>query len=290
MAGFSGARGVLAVVLAGAICAPSLALAQDDDDWEFGEDAARQMTVASVRYDGGKAVVAQCEKGELKVVIVGLPAATTGSRHLTATRTDGRRDQQAWLAPVGQTAFTSTVSGRDARFLRGGGMFELHSVEGEAGTPMRAAFDLPTQNANLDRVLTACGYAVSDDRDLLQRASGIKTEWQAEHENDRPRIQSGSRSVSQPDSRSRQGSPPPPPQAPQPADTSCIVHAGEYADCRIEHAAVGAPNPNVEPMMRRLNGTHLEAVSAAANEGRVYYLGTNGGVVPLVVVERTEIR
>ena len=287
MMGCSVRHGVLAVVLAGAICSP--ALAQEEDDWEFGEDAARQLTVATVRYDAGKALVAQCEKGELKVVIVGLPAATTGSRHLNASRADGRRDSQGWFAPVGQTAFTSTTPGRDARFLRSGGMFELRSAEDEAGTPMRAGFDLPTQNANLDRVLTACGYAVTDDRDLLQRASELKTEWQVEHENDRPRRPSGSRSVSQPDSRSRQG-PPPAPQAPRPSDASCIVRAGAYADCRIEHAAVSAPSRNAESMMRRLNGTRLEAVSAAANEGRVYYLGIAGGGVPLIVVERTEIR
>ncbi len=285
MMGCSVRHGVLAVVLAGAICSP--ALAQEEDDWEFGEDAARQLTVATVRYDAGKAVVAQCEKGELKVVIVGLPAATTGSRHLNASRTDGRRDSQGWFAPVGQTTFTSTTPGRDARFLRGGGMFELRSAEDEAGTPMRAAFDLPTQNANLDRVLAACGYAVTDDRDLLQRASDLKTQWQAEHEDDRPRIQARSRSVSQP--RPRQG-PLPVPSLPRPAETSCIIRNATYSDCRIEHAPVGTPSVNADELMARLNGTRLEAVSAAANEGRVYYLGTNGGVVPLIVVERTEIR
>ena len=285
MMGCSVRRGILAVVLAGAICSP--ALAQEEDDWEFGEDAARQLTVATVRYDAGKAVVAQCEKGELKVVIVGLPAATTGSRHLNASRTDGRRDSQGWFAPVGQTAFTSTTPGRDARFLRGGGMFELRSAEDEAGTPMRAAFDLPTQNANLDRVLAACGYAVTDDRDLLQRASDLKTQWQAEHEDDRPRIQARSRSVSQP--RPRQG-PLPVPSLPRPAETSCIIRNATYSDCRIEHAPVGTPSVNADELMARLNGTRLEAVSAAANEGRVYYLGTDGGAVPLIVVERTEIR
>ena len=285
MMGCSVRHCVLAVVLAVAICSP--ALAQEEDDWEFGEDAARQLTVATVRYDAGKAVVAQCEKGELKVVIVGLPAATTGSRHLNASRTDGRRDSQGWFAPVGQTAFTSTTPGRDARFLRGGGMFELRSAEDEAGTPMRAAFDLPTQNANLDRVLAACGYAVTDDRDLLQRASDLKTQWQAEHEDDRPRIQARSRSVSQP--RPRQG-PLPVPSLPRPAETSCIIRNATYSDCRIEHAPVGTPSVNADELMARLNGTRLEAVSAAANEGRVYYLGTNGGVVPLIVVERTEIR
>lgn len=283
----SGVRGFVSVVLAGAICAPGLAAAQDDD-WEFGEDAARQMSVASVRYDGGKAVVVQCEAGALKVVIVGLPASTAPERHLDASRTDGRRDHQGWFAPVGQTAFTSTVSGRDARFLRGGGMFDLRSSEGEAGTPLRASFDLPTENANLDRVLSACGYPVTDERDLLERASpDLKTEYQAEHENDRPRIQSRSRSVSQPGSRSRQG-PPPPPSAPRPADTSCLVRAAEYVDCRVEHAPVGPQAAGPVAFLQRLNGVKLEATSASANEGRVVYLGANGGVVPLIVVERTE--
>lgn len=273
-------RVVMAAVVTGAICSP--ALAQDEDDWEFGEDAARQLAVASVRYDAGKAVVVQCEKGDLKVVIVGLPAATVGERHVNASRADGRSDVQTWFAPAGQTAFTSTVSGRDARFLRGGGLYQLRSAEGEAGTPMRAAFDLPTQNANLDRVLTACGYAVSDDRDLIARASAnLKTEWEAEHENDRPRIRSGSRSVSQPGSRSRQG-PPPPRPARRPADVSCIVRGGQYADCRIEHATGPAAATGSEAWLRRLDGTKLEAASAAANEGRVAYPGSISGLVTVV--------
>lgn len=280
MGGFGGMRGVLAVVLAGAICAPALAIAQEDDDWEFGEDAARQLSVATVRYDAGKAVVAQCEKGEFKVVIVGLPATTAASRQLDASRADGRRDRQGWFATPGQTAFTSTVSGRDARFLRGGGLFDLRSAQGEEGTPMRASFDLPTQNANLDRVLTACGYATSDARDGLERASeDLKTELEAEHENDRPRIAPRSRSVSGP--RPRTG-PPPPPPAPRPADTSCIVRDAAYADCRIEHAPVGTPAAGGDAWLRRLNGTKLERDSAATNEGRVVYPGSVSGLVTVV--------
>lgn len=288
MRGFDIRRGALLAMVAGAMSVPVAAVAQEEDDWEFGEDAARELTAATVRYDAGKAVVVQCEKGDLKVVIVGLPATTTASRRLAVSRADGRSDVQTWFAPAGQTAFTSTVSGRDARFLRGGGLYQLRSAEGEAGTPMRAAFDLPTQNANLDRVLTACGYAVSDERDLLQRASpDLKTAWEAEHENDRPRVRSGSRSVSQPNSRARQGpSPSPGPETPRQTDTNCIVRNGTYSDCRFDYAPDSRRVPNPSEIATRMNGVRLEPVSAAANEGRVEYIGVLNA--PLIVVQRYE--
>jgi hypothetical protein len=147
---------------------------------------------------------------------------------------------------------------------------------------MRAAFDLPTQNANLDRVLTACGYPVTDERDLLQRASpDLKTEWEAEHENDRPRVRSGSRSVSQPGSRSRQG-PPPAPPAPRPANVSCIVRGGEYADCRIENTLPDPAGP--QEWVDEQNGLKLERVSAAANEGRVAYTQATAALLQVVTV------
>ena len=265
-------------MVVGVICAPSLAAAQDDDDWEFGEDAARQLTVATVRYDGGKAVVVQCEKAQLKVVIVGLPATITVTRYLNVTRADGRSDRQGWFAASGQTVFTSTVAGRDARFLRGGGVFDLRSAASDAA-PVHATFDLPPQNANLDRVLTACGYAATDERDLLQRADeDLKTEFQAEHEHDKPWVQQRSRSIS--GARPRPAAPSTPP-LPRPADVSCIVRNAVYEDCRMEHS-IAATSRDGAAWLGRLNGTKLEPVSAAANEGRVVYPGSVSGLVTVV--------
>lgn len=280
---FNSTRWMVAMIMAGAVCAPSLATAQDADDWEFGEDAARQLTVATVRYDGGKAVVVQCEKSELKVAIVGLPASTTVTRHLDVTRADGRRDRQGWFATPGQTVFTSTVAGRDARFLRGGGLFDLRSAAGDAA-PVHATFDLPTQNANLDRVLAACGYAATDERDALQRVGDdLKTEWQAEHENDRPRTPTRSRSVSGRNPAPAASAAPP---LPSPADRSCVVRAGAYADCRFDHTLTGS-TPQSRVALRSLGEIKLEPVSAAANEGRAYY--PIGGVQPLILIERTTL-
>jgi hypothetical protein len=279
-----GLTGVLGagVLAAGLLCAP--AMAQETDDWELGQDALRQMTRATVQYDGGKAIVVQCQAGVLKVVLIGLPATTAPTRHLDASRADGRRDRQGWFAEPGQTAFTSTVSGRDARFLRGGGLFELRSAAGDA-TPVRASFDLPTQNANLDRVLAACGYAATDDRDAIQRTGeDLKTEWEAEHANDPPPLprMARSRSISGAARRpSRPDTPPTPPER-KPAEMSCIVRAAVFADCRFDHTT-NLP-ADAERRVERMNGVKLEPVSAAANEGRVYYPADS--TVPLVVIDR----
>jgi hypothetical protein len=258
------------------------ATVQQDDDWEFAADPARSLSVASVRYEDGKAVVVQCAPAGLRVVVVGLPATTERTRTLAATRADGRNDTQTWFAEPGATAFTASVNGRDARFLRGGGLFDLRSPAGSTA-PIHAAFDLPTQNINLDRVLTACGYAASDERDLLARTGAdLKTQWEADHAEEIARYERQAASRSPRRSRSvsgevrRQG----PPPAPQPADVSCLVRNGAYADCRFDRTL--APTPQSEATLRRLQEIKLDATSAAANEGRVGYPGGEVGLVTVI--------
>ncbi len=263
---------------------------RQDDDWEFVADPARNLSAASVRYEDGKAMVVQCAPAGLRVVLVGLPATTERERVLSATRADGRSDTQTWFAEPGATAFTASVNGRDARFLRGGGLFELRSPAGTAA-PIRAVFDLPTQNASLDRVLTACGYALTDERDALPRAGeDLKTRWQVEHADEIARAERGegrrpsgnrSRSVNG-RGHQRDEAPPPPPQ---PADRSCMVRNGAYADCRFDHT-VDSSAPQSQVTLRLLQEIKLDPASAAASEGRVYY--PFGGTAPLIMIERSE--
>jgi hypothetical protein len=259
---------------------------RQDDDWEFAADPARSLTAASVRYEDGKAVVVQCAPAGLRVVVVGLPATTERTRVLSVTRADGRSDTQTWFAEPGATAFTASVNGRDARFLRGGGLFELRSPAGSAA-PIRADFDLPTQNASLDRVLTACGYAVTDERDALPRTGeDLKTQWQVDHAEElargprRPNPLNNSRSIT--DQGRRQSRTPAAPPPPQPADLSCVVRAGALVDCRFDHPPSGAP-AQTERTLRILTETKLEQTSAAANEGRAYYPG------PLMLMGTTTV-
>ncbi|MDP2764714.1 MAG: hypothetical protein Q8O54_07745 [Brevundimonas sp.] len=148
--------------LVAALCAllsaaPTAVFAQDDD-WEFAEDPARNLTVAAVRYDGGTSLVVLCRDGVLTTVVTGLP--TADRIELQATRADGRSDTQVWLAAGQPGALLSSTPEKDARFLRGGGTYEVRTVEGQAPV-FRTSFDLPTQFANLDRVLLACESGLS---------------------------------------------------------------------------------------------------------------------------------
>lgn len=153
-------RPTLIAALCAILCAgPTAALAQDEDDWEFEEDPARNLSVAAVRYDGGSSVIVLCRDNVLTTVLTGLP--TTDRIELQATRADGRSDSQVWLAAGQPDALRSSDPETDARFLRGGGAYRVRTVDGQ--TPaFRTAFDLPAQFANLDRVLTACGLALAE--------------------------------------------------------------------------------------------------------------------------------
>ena len=162
---------VAGCAMALAVLPMSVSAQEVEDDWEFAEDAARGLTVAMVRYEGGQAIVAQCEGGVLKGALIGLPATTETHYAVQARRGDGRTDNQLWAAAPGQTAFMTDSAARSLRFMRGGGLFEIIAEPGSAA--IRATFDLPSQSANLDRVLTACGWPLEDERDVIPEVRGI---------------------------------------------------------------------------------------------------------------------
>ena len=255
-----------------ALCAifcagPSAAFAQDEDDWEFQEDTARRIAVAAVRYDAGSAIIVQCREGALKAVMAGLPASADGL-DLQATRPDGRTDLQTWSPAGAAGAYRSTVPARDIRFVRGGGAFTVQTAEGATPT-FRTVFDLPTRSANLDRVLTACGWALTDDRDQLARAGDEvrigNTDAPPRREPPRGR-------------RARAGrpdAPPPPPGVPvlPPAarQISCVVRDLKLTGCRYDHPATAAEAGGAARLLRRLEGSQMEAPEGAVTEGRVFY-------------------
>jgi len=244
--------GLLALTLALGGALPPAA-AQSDDDWEFAEDAARNLSIAAVRYENGTSVVVQCVGEELKVALVGLPATTATSRRLQASRTDGATDAQVWQS-TGQGTLASTLPGRDARFLRAGGEFTVRSVAGEAA-PVTASFTLPSQHANLDRVVTACGYAVEDERDLIPRADPDLRMQR--------RLPDGSTG----------GVPG------RSMEVSCVIKDGAYQDCRGDHVLEGQTASGARREANRWNGRRVHENDAAANEGRVAYI-----FVPLLLV------
>lgn len=230
---------------------PVTAFAQDDD-WEFQQDAARKLSVAAVRYDDGKAIIARCQDGDLKLVVVGLPEMTGSAVYLESQRADGRQDVQAWnpQSSAGPEALSSGVPARDIRFLRGGGAWVLKTRVG-AERPMRVTFDLPSQSANLDRVLTQCQRGLQDDRDAL------------------PRADTRYRSATTPSRNAKPSGPARGGQLVGVADISCIVRDLRFADCRTDYER---PQGAGQDALRHQNGRRLEGEDRNALEGAVVYV------------------
>ncbi|MBL0948996.1 hypothetical protein [Brevundimonas sp.] len=248
----------IAAAVCAVLCSTGQAAAQEDD-WEFAEDPAEELTVAAARYEGGQMIVAQCRRGGLTLVVTGLPESPQMLR-LSATRADGRAAEQIWISAGAAGAYRSTAPGREARFMRGGGAYTVRTAAG-ARTPVSATFDLPTQSANLDRVLTACGWTLEDERDLLPEATVTL---------DRPR--GGYR-------------PPPyrPPAVPE-REISCVVREMTLRDCRTDHPPY-AEEPRAISMIEYLEGKQVYALPGtdpAAAEGSVYHVIANNQVLILV--------
>src|SRR5690606_9671693 len=85
----------------------------------------------------------------------------------------------------------STEPARDARGLRNGGILPLSSPATRRRPAISSPLELPSRHANLDKVLTACGYALEDDRDHLpdvdanMRLQGVRRQPTLDHQNNR---------------------------------------------------------------------------------------------------------
>lgn len=180
-----------------ATCALGLAgtaVAQESDDWEYGEDPARAISAAVARYDSGHAFAVRCQAGELRVAIDGLSAGDQPIRQLEINRGDGRRDRLPFLK-MSDTSFLAQLPGRTARVMRGGGQIQVRAATGSPA--WRASFELPARSMSLDRVLTACDRPLTNERDALPILSvdseqwavdGSESGWRQSHPGDRPDV------------------------------------------------------------------------------------------------------
>jgi hypothetical protein len=267
---------LLTAALCAVLGAGAATAAPQDDDWEFQEDPAQHLMVAAVRYEAGAAIIVQCRAGALTAVLVGLTPSDSGLE-LRAARSDGRRDTQVWATAGAPGAFRSETAARDVRFMRGGGSYSLRTPEG-APTALRADFDLPGQSANLDRVLTGCGWALTDDRDLIARVGSEVSLSDPNASPSRRRRGSG---------RSRAGSSgrpemPPGPTAPAPAESqvSCIIRALRLTECRPDHPPAPDARSRAEGL-EWLKDRQVYAPDGAETEGRVMLL-RNGPLVTVI--------
>ena len=270
---------LIAALCAFACAAPTAAMAQDDDDWEFQHEASLNQTVAAVRYDAGVAIVAQCRDNALSLALVGMPAGV-GGLEVQARRADGRTDIQTWAPGPAPGILLSAVPARDVRFLRGGGLYSVRTVDG-AERALRTDFDLPTQSANLDRVLAACGWALTDDRDQLSRASRSEisfTDPDGPPPRERPRGR-GARAGT-PD-RPAPATPSVPVLPPAEGQISCVLREMRLTGCRADHPAAAAGGGELGRLVRRLDGSRMYPREGASPEGRVVFI-PGGGMVTVV--------
>jgi hypothetical protein len=159
----------------------------------------------------------------------------------------------------------SSVPARDIRFLRGGGLYSVRTVDG-APRALRTNFDLPTQSANLDRVLTACGWGLTDDRDQRVRAG---SEVKIEISRREPPRGRGARA-------GRPDTPPPPPSAPTAPvaerQISCVLERLKLTGCRFDHPALAAGAPSgASRILQILESLDMEAPDGVATDGQVFY-------------------
>ncbi len=259
----------LLAALSAILCAGSTAaLAQDEDDWEFQYGASLNQTIAAVRYDAGVAIVVQCRDRALSAGLIGMPAGA-GGIEAQARRGDGRTDVQTWVPGPQPGILMSTVPARDIRFMRGGGLFSIRTADGAPRT-LRTEFDLPTQSANLDRVLSACGWGLTDERDQLPRAGRAEVSFRdpdAPPPRERPRGRGA-----------RAGVPEPPPPAGPPVQQlpvaeiqiSCVLRDLRLTGCRFDLPAAAAA-PDAVRTLRRLEGEQMYALRGATPDGKVVF-------------------
>lgn len=258
--------------------------AAQDDDWEFQHDPAQNIAIAAARYDAGQMIVVQCRDGKLTAVVTGLPASAEPLR-LNAARADGRSDQQTWTAAGAAGAYRSNAPGRDVRFMKGGGLYSVQTADG-AEPSFRGAFDLPTQSANLDRVLTTCGWSTTDERDALGIAPGVSLTDPGARRPARRQRSALSRAPR------REVEPPVGAPVTPPAEqlVSCVVRDMHLKECRAEHQA-SAARPDIVRALRFYEDREVyatEGSDAAANEGKVVFLNGPQIVVTVDYIGRAD--
>lgn len=233
------------IVMAGALAAlGSTAQARQDDDWVMTADTAQHMTSAGVAYSSGVALRVQCRAGRMAVGISGLHTQPQTENRYERTLADGRVVPSYWALSNDGTTLLARDPVRVARSLKGGGSLTLNAP-GDSAHPVQVQLELPTQSTGIDKVLTECGWPLSDPRDALLSAADLVVEMPRLHPPaaaDRyPRID---------------------------IEVSCLIADGKLSACQSDRQ-----NPVNIPLgaetAQRVNGTAIQLRDPAAAEGRV---------------------
>lgn len=248
-------RLIISLCLSATLVAGS-AVAQDGaggSDWDYAEDAGRNLSVASVEYSNGASLIVQCLGGDVTVGIGGLPGFTSSPVRLERRRSDGRVEDTYWRTS-GDSLITSD-SGRYARSFRAGGRLILKG-DPEGGPPVQLSLSLPQQSNNLDRVLTSCGSPLESPFDNALDVGRLMAVA--------PRIEM-------------------PPSALRRHDlisvyVECLIADGRLTSCRSDRQRPVDPQGGAA-VAREANGTRVGLSDVAAAEGRVVEIVVTGNRV-----------
>jgi hypothetical protein len=148
----------LAAVL---LITPGPSLAQTaGDDWDFGEDASRKLSVAAVSFENF-GVAVRCIDGSLSVVLSGLPVAS-GQRRLLYSMGGAPETESLWVSGDASNAAFAVWPRSVATAMSRGGRLSVAATDGEA--TRRYAVDLPPSTSSVGRVFQACGHDLDPAR------------------------------------------------------------------------------------------------------------------------------
>lgn len=149
------ARTTLALLL-GLVAVSGPAGAQDGDDWDFGQDPARKLTIAAVSFENF-GVAVRCMNGSLSVVMSGLPTAS-GVRRLRYGVGEAPGAESRWVSGRDSNAAFAVWPRRVATEMSRGG--PLVVLAPRADGLQRYAVDLPPSREAVGRVFQACGLTL----------------------------------------------------------------------------------------------------------------------------------
>lgn len=133
------------------------AMAQQADDWDFGQDPARKLTIAAVTFDNF-GVAVRCVDDSFSVVVSGLPAAS-GRRSLGWRMGDRSDRQTSWVSPPNSPSAFAVWPRSVATELSRGGALQIAAGDGEA--MRRYTVDIPPSSQAVGRVFEACGLSLA---------------------------------------------------------------------------------------------------------------------------------
>lgn len=217
-----------------------------DDDWDYGENSEHNTVAASVSYSSGQFLLAHCANNIFTLAITALPEQE-GQSYSATVSTTPRNIIQTWKK-MGGVPRLSDDPARDARLLRNGGTLTLTTPQTGQLPAVSVPLELPSQHANLDKVLIQCGYELADDRDHLARvdpAMMLVGERNSYMLNDRP-----SSSI----------------------ELTCIVTNGRLQACRRHRVLPDMTASRVDSAVAKWNGKRVQPQYAADNEGRVAHI------------------